>query len=503
MVRNSFFGLFSQVLFIIVGFFSQRVLFLQAGRELVGMNSVISNILAILSVSELGISTAVVFHLYQALSHKKESEIAALMQLYRRAYIMFAFVITILGLAILPFVHVFLKHNHFSLSYIRLVYGMWLFRTVLSYLLSYKRSLIIADQKEYMVCMVTTAAGVLNYVLMIVIVGQGFDYVLALAANIFVEAAGNIGLSYYVDRAYPFLKKRKKESLPQTVVRRIFADVKNIFAVRLSAKLLTCTDSLIISGAIDVAAVGAYANYSLIIQSIINMVMALSNAVQPGMGALFTEHDRQKKDRALRLLTFVFYFVAVTAAMGLYTMMKPFICDLWLNEQSLPDHTVIVCCALNCFVYTIGQPLVIVMQVSGRFEKERKTAMAGAVVNLLVSLGLVRIYGIAGVLAGTGCAYLLQLMLRLWYFFDDDRRKRCGRYALDLAEYVLSAMVQLPVAVNITESVYHTGGFLRFLLAGGCCVCFSVGVNLVLFGRSERLAEVMRMIKGLINRKSV
>lgn len=50
---------------------------LYLGTELVGMNGVISNVIAMLSVTELGISTAIVYHLYSALVNKDEQEIAA------------------------------------------------------------------------------------------------------------------------------------------------------------------------------------------------------------------------------------------------------------------------------------------------------------------------------------------------------------------------------------------------------------------------------------------
>lgn len=494
MIRNSFFSLLSQIMIIVAGFFSQRVLYMRAGQELVGMNSVISNILAILSVSELGVSTAVVFHLYEALARKKETEIAALMNLYRRAYLIFATVITVLGLMVMPFVHFFLKDNHFSLDSVRLIYSMWLLRTVLSYLLSYKRSLLIADQKEYLVSIVTTITSVLNYLLIIVIVGLTSDYVLALGANIVIEVVSNVLLSYYVGRRYPFLKRLRKEPLSQSVVFQIFSDIKNIFAMRLSAKLLTCTDSLIISGSINVGAVGIYANYSLITQSITNVILALSNAVQPSIGDLFVEKNQEKNYQALRLLTFIFFFVAVIAASGLLALMHPFIRDLWLNEGSLLSFWIVICCAANSFIQTMGLPLMICMNVSGLFAKERNLTLIGAFVNLSVSLGLVHIFGIAGVLAGTGCSYLVQLVLRLRYFFRDYLKRSCQSYLKELAEYILLAAVEVYVILNVTTVVYGTGGFLRFFIAGVFCVFASVGVNLILFCRSERLAELRKRI---------
>ena len=74
--RNSFFSMLSQFALLILGFFSQRAMNLYMGAELVGMNGVISNVINILSVTELGISTAIVYHLYGALARKDEAEIA-------------------------------------------------------------------------------------------------------------------------------------------------------------------------------------------------------------------------------------------------------------------------------------------------------------------------------------------------------------------------------------------------------------------------------------------
>ena len=99
--RNSFFSMFSQFALLILGFFSQRAMNLYMGAELVGMNGVISNVINILSVTELGISTAIVYHLYGALARKDEHEIASLMNLYRKAYRIFAVIVFTAGMLLL------------------------------------------------------------------------------------------------------------------------------------------------------------------------------------------------------------------------------------------------------------------------------------------------------------------------------------------------------------------------------------------------------------------
>ena len=247
-MRNSFFGLLGQIVLILIGFVSQRVLNLKLGEALVGLNGVVSNVIAILSVSELGISTAIVYNLYQALAGRDEETIAGLMNLYRRAYNIFAVVIMGLGLLAAPFVHLLLKDNPFSVGYVRLIYVLWLLRTALSYLLSFRRSLLIADQQEYIVSIVTLLVNLANYSAVIFLVEYTGNYALALLVNIGVEALSNLWISGYVYKKYPYVRRLWGKPLKKELKQKVFANIKNIFVVRLAGKLLVSTDNVIVSG---------------------------------------------------------------------------------------------------------------------------------------------------------------------------------------------------------------------------------------------------------------
>lgn len=211
----------SQFALLILGFFSQRAMNLYMGAELVGMNGVISNVINILSVTELGISTAIVYHLYGALARKDEAEIASLMNLYRKAYHVFAVLVFAAGMAVLPFIHLFMKNNSYSLSYIRVLYAMWLVRTVLSYLLTYRKSLLIADQKEYIASITGLILNVVSYLAIILLVTWEQNYLLALGIGTVTEVVLNIWISWYVEQKYPFLQPAEKRK------EHIVSDEKN------------------------------------------------------------------------------------------------------------------------------------------------------------------------------------------------------------------------------------------------------------------------------------
>lgn len=499
-VRNSFFSVLGQVVLILVGFISQRVLNFYLGKELVGMNGVISNVIAILSVSELGIASAVVYHLYSALSREDEQEIAGLMNLYRKAYCLFAAAITVLGLCVLPVVPKLLKDSSFSTAYVYTIYLLWLVRTVFSYLLSYKRSILVADQKEYIVSIVTLLVNVINYSAVIVIVMLTRRYAAALAVNICVEAVSNIVLARYVDRKYPMLVRYRKNPLNPGLVRKIVDNIKNIFISRLSAKLLLSTDNLIISGFISVGTAGLYTNYSLITNAITNIVVALSTAIQPSVGNMFVEGNAKKDHEVLRQVTFLFFLLAAAASAACFSLMTPFVTDFWLNEKFRLGRDLVAICVVNFCFQTISMPISMMMNVTGLFEKERNLSILSAVVNLVLSLGLVQVWGIVGVLIGTFASYLIQLVYRIRIFYQVFLGQSSRVYIGDILQYYLLSVVETALVYGIFQSFYQSGSLVSFLIMGAVSVLLPTALNLLLYAKSWRLKSIADLARAVLKR---
>jgi len=493
-IKNSFFGVLGQAALIVVGFFCQRTMNLLMGAELVGMNGVISNVIAILSVSELGIATAVVYNLYSAISGQDEKRIAGLMNLYRKAYIAFALVILGLGLAVMPFIHHILKEVTFSLGYIRLVFFLWLVRTVFSYLLSYKRSILIADQKEYLVSITMLIVNVLNYTSTIVILELSQNYVLALGINIAVEAAGNLWLAAYVNRKYPFLVQLRKAPLEHELVGKVVDNIRNIFVTRLFTKLLLSTDKIIVSGRITTAVAGLYTNYCLVTQSVLNIMVAFAGALKPTLGHLFLEKDREKDVRVLRQITFLFFLVSSAASVCIFCLVTPFVRDLWLNEAYLMEMSFVAASVGQFFFTAMGLPLESVMSVTGLFHRERNIAIVTTLVNLVISLLLVGKLGVEGIAIGTIAAYLVQIGCRMRVFFREYIKQSALSYLADLIQYAVLTAAETALIYPLTKRIY-SGGFLSFLVIAVTAAALALAANLLLYCKSWKLKSVIGMMK--------
>lgn len=499
-IKNSFFGMLGQVALIVVGFFCQRTMNLLMGAELVGMNSVISNVIAILSVSEMGISTAVVYNLYSAIAGQDEKRIAGLMNLYRKAYLVFAAVIFGLGMAVMPFIHHVLNEVTFSLGYIRLVFFLWLVRTVLSYLLSYKRSILIADQREYLVSITMLVVNVLNYSSTIVILELSRNYVLALGLNIVVEAVGNLWIAAYVNRKYLFLARLRKAPLERDLVEKVVDNIKNIFVTRLFTKLLLSTDKIIASGMITTVVAGLYTNYCLITQSVLNIMVAFAGALKPTLGHLFLEKDKDKDVRALRQITFLFFLVSSAASVCVFCLITPFVRDLWLNEEYLMEMSFVAASVGQFFFTAMGLPLESVMSVTGLFHRERNVAIVTTLVNLVVSLLLVKKLGVAGIAIGTISAYLVQIGYRMRVFFREYVKQSAISYLADLVQYAAVTVAETALIYPLTQRIY-SGGLVSFFVVAVTTAVLALAVNLLLYCRGWKLRSVLELVREAVRNR--
>ena len=499
--KNSFVSVFAQMLIILAGFFSQRVINLKLGTELVGLNGVASNVIAIFSVTELGLSTAIVYHLYRALAEGAEEKQAALMNLYRRAYYVVAGAIAILGFSFLPFVHLFLRENHFSLSYVRLIYGLWLVKTILGYLLSYKRSIVIADQREYVASLATMAVSILNYVSVIVIVMIWGNYEWALGIGILFEAIVNLVVIAYVNRTYPYLKNYRKQKTDRGLLRSVFLDVRNLFVTRIAQKLLGCTDNLITSSFISLSVVGFYSNYCLITQSLINVMQALSGALQPTVGNLIVEGDKKRDEELLQTFTFVYFLLGAVILSGVTAMASLFVGKIWLGEEFVLPVMTVMLIAVNCMLYVLVLPVGTFVSASGLFRPEKRASMTAAIVNLVLSLALVRPLGLNGVLLGTLAAYVILFLGKSFSFYHFYLEKSMGSYVLQMTQYVVLAVGEALPCAFLVGKICQDFSVLNFILTVLLCVLLPSGINLLLYFRSARFQASLRFLEKYAKRE--
>ena len=179
-IRNILTGFIGQALVLGVGFINRIVFIRCLTAEYLGINGLFTNILSMLSLAELGIGTAIVYALYKPLAEHNEEKISALMQFYKKAYNFIGCVVGIVGLFLIPFLTKLIGEAPEIQENLYVIYLFYLFNTVISYFFTYKSSILIADQKNYIVTITNSVIVIGQCILQSIILIVTRNYILYL-----------------------------------------------------------------------------------------------------------------------------------------------------------------------------------------------------------------------------------------------------------------------------------------------------------------------------------
>ena len=132
--KNIVYGLVLQLVTVFVGMFNRTVLIQCIGIEALSLNSLFTEVLSMLSLAELGVGAAITFSLYEPLAKGDEKKISQLMNLFAKAYRCVAAAVLVIGLFLTPCIQYLVSEISYQISYIRLIFVLFVIQTAASYL---------------------------------------------------------------------------------------------------------------------------------------------------------------------------------------------------------------------------------------------------------------------------------------------------------------------------------------------------------------------------------
>ena len=492
-IKNSLWGILSQILSIILGFVGRTVFIRILNAEYLGISGLFSNVLSFLSLSELGFSSAVAFHLYGLIASGDNEKIAGVMNYYKRVYRVIASIILSIGLLLVPFLQYLIKESTFEISYIRLVYVIYLLNTVTSYLFSYRYTLATADQKNYILVQVDSIFKILGCIANIIVLVILKNFIVYLIAQMAVGIVGNYVKAQRVTKKYLVLKE--KNEISEEEKKKITSDVKNIFAGKVSTVIVTSTDNILISVMINLTAVGLYSNYAMIIGYIQSFLSQFTTATQASIGNLIASESKEYAYSVLNKLTQIIFFAVSFCATSLFVLLNPFI-ELWVGNQYLLDMNVVFWCVLSFYIQIIKAPLWYTLGGAGLFKDDRNISIIGAVSNLVISVVCAYIWGFAGIFMGTVFSQLIQWVLKAILLGRKYLFMKCTGYVLLFFESTGMLLVFFAATYYLSSLIVLESELLSFLIKCMLCVIVPNAINFFVFRKSEG----MQYMKSLIGR---
>lgn len=499
-VKNSITSMISYVIAIVIGLVAQALFIKILGEEYLGLNGLFSNILTMLSIFDLGIGSAIVYNLYKPISQNKIEKIKSLMLFYKRAYNLIALIIFFGGLMVIPFLDKIVGKISIDVN-LYVVYIMFLLNTVCSYLMTYKRSLICANQKNYIINIVHIIYLLVINISRIILLYLTENYYVYLSFTIVGQLIENFIITLIANKIYPFLLDKKIKPLDKKTQQDILSKVKALVFHKVGTVIISGTDNVIISYFLGVATVGLYSSYTLIINPVTNLFGQIISSATASVGNLLVTENDEKIYSVFKRIRFLNFWIACFSSICLLVIIQPFI-ELWIGKKYLLSMFVVVTIVFNYFQKIMRNTYNIFKDSAGIWREDKFVPLIESVLNIVFSIALLKVFGLAGVFMGT-----IVSGLALWCYSYPKfvYKKLFHRNYLDYAKETISYILLFSILATLTyrfsvlitvESIY-----LKFLVSVVIAVIVPNLILLVFFRKNDNFKYFKKLINNFLKRE--
>jgi O-antigen/teichoic acid export membrane protein len=484
----------------IIGLFIRKAFLSSLGIEYVGLDEVFANILSFLSLVELGIGPAITYRLYKPLAENDYKEITILLLIYKKFYKIVAIVITLIGIILSFFIPIIIKNTSLDSTYIVLCYLLFMASSVASYGFAHKRSLLLADQKEYVAVKVDIIFNITVFVIKLIALYYTKNYMLILIINIFRVISSNFIVAYLCNQRYPYIKDisfiSKKDFLDKA--KDMTIDIKYILLHKIAGYIYSSTDAIVISSYMSVVSVGLLSSYKMIAAVISNLFMQCSSAIQSSIGNLIhKEKDKSLVILNLKKLSYIYFTILNFMVTSFLCLIDPFI-TIWLGKEYLLHFNIVILICINMYIYSFHQPIANIYTVTGLFKQDKITAPFAAIVNIIVSVLMVKQFGLVGVYIGTILGSLIYVVGRTYLVYKYYFERSPLPYVIDMIKYLIVAMLCSGSTYFFINLFLRDNSIELFLIKMVLCLLFPNVVNIVLYHNSDEFNYFSSFIKRFL-----
>ena len=475
--RNLVYAVIFQVVKVGLVFIGRIVLAQMLGTEYLGINGLFSNILSILSLADLGMTTALMYSLYKPLAEHDEVKISQYMNCFKKLYRIIAIVIGTIGILLIPFLK-YLVNLPNEMPHIYLYYILLLINSVVSYLFVYKTTLISADQKMYIINKYDTIFQFILFVFQMTILIFTKNFTLYLVANIICTVGSNLLKVKKTEEIYPFLKKNKMDILPKTERKDLFTNVYSLFFYRLGAVIQGHTDNILISIFVGTIYVGYYSNYSAIITAAITFITMVFTSLKASVGNYII--SKSKEDQ-LKMFSILEGFCSIC-----FIILIPDFIQICFGMEYVLSFEVLICIVLDFYTSHIRQTLWAYRETTGIFKKTRYVTMITAIINIVLSIILGYYFGVIGII---GATVIARMMCAWWIepiiiFRDYFNSSPIPYFVTYIKRMILVTVICIATYV-ICDIIPSINLYISFIIKSIICLIIPTFIIGLIYRKSE------------------
>ncbi len=497
-VRNIIWGVIERITALLIPFICRTVFIKILGAEYLGLGSLFTSILSVLSISELGFGTAIVFSMYKPIAEDDNDTVCALLNAYRKIYKVVGTVILAVGLMIMPFVKFLVKGDCPPDVNIYILYAIFLANTVLSYFLyAYKAALFSAYQRNDLASKRNALINMIANILQIVVLLAFKNYYCYIIIMPCMTMVTNITNAILAKKMFPQLVCRGQISaeMKQGIKKRI----TGLLSFKIYGIIFTSVDTLVISSFLGLTSLAIYSNYYYIQTSIIAFMNIFTTSITAGIGNKMVTNSVEDNYKDFKRCTFLNAWICGWCAVCLFCLYQPFM-KLWVGENLMFDFPVMVLMVIYFFLPRVSTMTFTYREAAGLWYEDRFRPLIAAVVNLGLNIWWVHYIGMYGIILSTlFCSVFINIPWGSYILFKNYFRKPLREYFGQLFYHLIVTGLAGLTTFWICGFLPDMGWIILFVKAFICCVVPNI-IFFIFYSKMKEFKYAQKFVKQILNK---
>lgn len=495
-ILNSLIGILTAIVNIVINFTIRIAIVRALGEEINGLHSLLQNILSILTVFETSICTAMIIHLYQPMKSNDICTLNSILGFYKKIY--FALALFIIGMG--SIVNIFINKiitTSIPMRDVRCYFVLFIFTVAINYVTYTYRIVLFAAQRNRISSVATMIAELIFRGMAIIMAFTYKSYLLFLLCYVGERVLGNSICKWYARKIYVGLECNITNKSDQLLKEKLVKTVRPLILTRFAEVVQNSSQSILISLLIgNIAIVGYYGNYTLVIGAVGLLYSQLGAAFTSSFGNLSTERDVKRMQQAYNKTAFIMSSMAIIICAGFLACIQDFI-KLVFGEPFLLSGKAMVILMFTMFISLINIPIVSVQNATGMHSIDSKNMVIQAIVSVFGGYVGGVYWGIEGLLTG--------MLIPLIVFTTISKNILISKSVLDMkikeclgmtGRQVIVGVVVFGITDKITNLIDTMSCLINILLKGVISVVISVGIIYICSFKEKAFKEIMLLIKS-------
>ena len=497
---SSLIGLGSKMLVVFLSFINRKFFLKYLGAELLGINGTLLQVLDTLSLAELGFQTTIIFRLYKPLVEENYEESSKILMFLKKTYLWIGIFIFSMGIILSPFLKFIITKVNVDFRIILISYFIMLIGTAASYLLSYNRALLLADQKNYICNLLDSFTQLIFTIFKIFAIIFFRNYVLFVIIGTANTITSNLLVYLYYKKHYKWIDASTK--IDKELTKRLTDDTKNVFIGKIGGYVYNSTDNLIISSVIGTTWVGLVGNYSTITNAIKVVIFGLTSPIQPMLGNYAASNSREETEAIMKKYGFIRFLIALLLLVPTMCLSDVFV-KMFYGDEFVLDSAITILLVLDLLIICLQGAAGELIDALGFFKEEKNLYLTYAILNITLSFVGAYFFGIVPIFLATVISQLLSWWWRSKILYLKYYESNVGlmNYWKDQIKYLLFFVFNVVFIEIIIKNIKVPLNIVWFLIVGIMIELFIILSITIFYKNNEEYKYFVNLLHRFLKKE--